>query len=158
MCLLRQFISECWTKAQFRALEGVPLPATVQLLSCVWFFVTPWTAACQISLSFTISQSLLKLMSFESVMPSNHLVICLLLLSIFPSITVFSNESVLYIRWPKCWSFSMSPSNEYSGLIFFRTDWFVILTLFLNWDTYLESSKIIGGMLLHPQITFQYVR
>ena len=88
----------------------------------------PWTAACQAPLSSTISQSLLKLMSIELVMPSNHLILCrplLLLPSIFPSIRVFSNESVLQIRWPKCWSFSfrISPSNEHSGLISCRTDW-----------------------------------
>ena len=98
-----------------------------QLLSCVQLFVTPWTIACQVSLSFIISQSLL--MSFESVMTSNHLVLChplLLLLSIFPSIRVFFNESTLGIRWPKYWSFSfsISPSNEHWGLIFFRVDWF----------------------------------
>ena len=89
--------------------------------------VTPWTAACQTSLSFTISWSLLKLMSIKSVMPSNHLILCcplFLLLSIFPSIRVFSNESALCIRWPKYWNFSISPSNEYSGLISFRIDWF----------------------------------
>ena len=94
--------------------------------------VTPWTAAHQASLSFTISQSLLKLMSIELVMPSNHLILCralLLLLSIFPNIRVFSNKSVLHIRWPKYWSFSfiISPSNEYSGLISFRIDWFYLL-------------------------------
>ena len=99
-----------------------------QLLSCVRLFVTPWTAAHQASLSFTISQSLLKLMSIESVMSSSHLIFChplLLLPSIFPSIRVFSNESVLHIRQPKYWSFSfiISPSNEYSGLISFRIDW-----------------------------------
>ena len=92
-------------------------------------FVTPWTAGHQASLSITNSQSLLKLSSIESVMPSNHLIVCcpLLLLSlIFPSIRVFSNESLLHIRWPKYWSFSfsISPSNEYSGLISFRIDWF----------------------------------
>ena len=91
--------------------------------------MTPLTAACQASLSFTMPQSLLKLMSFESVMSSNHLILCCPLLlppSIFPSIRVFSNESVLCIRWPKYWSFSfsISPSNEYSELIYFRTDWF----------------------------------
>ena len=93
----------------------------VQLLSCVQLFATPSTAACQASLSFTVSQSLLKLMSIESVMPSNHLILCgplLLLPSVFPSIRVFSNESALHIRWPKFWSFSfsISPSNEYLGL------------------------------------------
>ena len=88
---------------------------------------TPWTAACQDSLSITNSRSLLKLMSIESVMPSNHLILChpLLLLSIFPGIRVFSSESILHIRWPKYWSFSfnISPTNEYSGLISFRMDW-----------------------------------
>ena len=90
--------------------------------------MTPWTADCQASLSITNSGSLLKLMSTESVMPSNHLILCHPLLlppSIFPSIRVFSSESVLHIRWPKCWSFSFSfsPSDEYSGLISFRIDW-----------------------------------
>ena len=97
-------------------------------------FATPWPAACQASLSITNSQSLLKLMSIESVMPSNHLILChplLLLHSIFPSIRVFSNESVLPIRWPKYWSFSfsISPSNEYSGLISFRMDWLDLLAV-----------------------------
>ena len=101
----------------------------VQSLSCVWFFATPWTAACQASLSITNSQSLLQLMSIESVMPSNHLILCqplLLLPSIFPSIRVFSNESVISIRWSEycSLSFSISSSNEYSGMISFRTDWF----------------------------------
>ena len=104
------------------------LIVVVQLLSCVWLFATPWPAACQASLSFTVSLSLLKLMSIESVMASNHLSLCrplLLLLSIFPSIRVFSNESVLRIKWSKYWSFNfnISPSNEYSGLISFRMDW-----------------------------------
>ena len=108
--------------------------SSVQLLSHVWFFVNSWTAACQVSLSITNSQSILKLMSIESVMPSNHLIFCrplLLLPSIFPSIRVFSNESVLGIRWPKYWSFnfSMSTSNEYSGLIFFRKDWLELLAV-----------------------------
>ena len=98
-----------------------------QSLSHVRLFVTPWTAAHQASLSITISRSLLKLMYIESVMPSNHLILCdplLLLPSIFPSIRVFSNESALRIRWPKYWSFSfnVSPSNEYPGLISFRMD------------------------------------
>ena len=99
--------------------------SSVQSLHHAQLFVTPWTAAHQASLSFTNSQSLLKLMSIELVMPSNHLILCrplLLLPSIFPSTRVFSNESVLCIRWPKYWSFSfsVSPSNEYSGLISFR--------------------------------------
>ena len=95
----------------------------VQSLSCVQQFVTQWTAARQVSLSFIISQSLLKLMSIESVMPSNQLILCrplLLLPSIFPNFKVFSNE----LRWPKYWSFSISPSNEYSGLISLRIDCF----------------------------------
>ena len=116
---------------------------SVQLLSHMQLFATPWTAARQASLSITNSQSLLKLMCIESVMPSNHLILCHPLLhppSIFPSIRVFSNESVLYIRWPKFWSFSFSssPSNEYSGLISFRMDW---LGLFAVQGT-LESSPI----------------
>ena len=110
------------------------LVVAVQLQSHVQLFVIPWTAAHQVSLSITNSQSLLKFMSIESVMPSNHLTLCyplLLLPSIFPSIRVFSNESVLHIRWPKyrSFSFSISPSNEYSGLISFRIDWFDSLTI-----------------------------
>ena len=99
---------------------------SVQLLSHVRLFATPWTVACRASLSITNSWSLLKLMSIELVMPSNHLIFCysLLLPSIFPSIRVFSNESVLHIRWPKYWSFSISPSSEHSGLISFKIDWF----------------------------------
>ena len=104
-----------------------------QLLSHVRLFATPWTAARQVSLYITNSQSLLKLMSIESVMPSYHLILCNLLLlpSIFPSIRVFSNESVLRIRWPKYWSFSFSiiPSNEYSELISFRIDWLDLLAV-----------------------------
>ena len=101
----------------------------VHLDSHVRLFATPWTAACQPSLSFTISQSLLKLMSIELMMPFSHLILChplLLLLSIFPSIRVSSNESALHIRWPKYWNFSfnINPSSEYSGLISFRIDWF----------------------------------
>ena len=127
---------------------------SVQSVSHVRLFVTPWTAACQASLSITNSQSLLKLMSIESVMPSNHLILCcplLLLLSIFPSIRVFSNESVLCIRWPKYWSFTfgISPSNEYSGLISFRMDWLDLLAV----QGTLESSptpqfKSINSMVL----------
>ena len=111
--------------------RDVTLPTravVVQLLSPVWLFAIPWTAASQSSLSFTISQGLLKLIFIESVMPSSHLILCrplLLLPSIFPSIRLFSNELSLRIRWPKYWSFSysISPSNEYSGLISFKTDW-----------------------------------
>ena len=106
----------------------------VQLLSHVWLFATPWTAAHQTSQSFTVSQSLLKLMSIESMMPSNHLILyrpLLLLPSIFSSIRVFFNESVLCIRCPKYWSFSfsISPSNEYSGLISFRMNWLDLLAV-----------------------------
>ena len=106
--------------------------SAVQSLSCVWFFVTPWSEACQPSLSITNTQSLPKLMSIESVMPSNHLILChtrLLLPSVFPGIRVFSNETVLCIRWPQYWifSFNISPSNEHSGLISFRMDWMDLL-------------------------------
>ena len=108
--------------------------SSVQSLSCVWLFATPWTAACQASLSITNSQSLLKLMSLESMMPSNLLILCHLLLlplSIFPSIRLFSNESAFHIRWPKYWSFSfnISPSNEHPGLISFRMDWLDLLAV-----------------------------
>ena len=107
---------------------------SVQSLGRVRLFATPWTTACQASLSITNSQSLLKLMFTKSVMPSSHLILChplLLLPSIFPSISVFSNESSLHIRWPKYWSFSfsISPSNEYSGLSSFRIDWFDLLAV-----------------------------
>ena len=117
-------VRDCWG-----CCNKIPLTAClVQSLSRVWLFVTPWTAARQASMSITNSQSLLKLLCIELVMPSNHLTLCrplLLLPSIFPSIRVFSNELVLCIRWPKYWSFSfsISPSNEYSGLISFRMDW-----------------------------------
>ena len=112
-----------WSRLQF---------SSVQLLSRVRLFATPWITALQASLSITNSRSLLKLMSIESVMPSNHLILChplLLLPSIFPSIKVFSNESTLCIRWPKYWSFSfnISPSNEHPGLISFRMDWLDLL-------------------------------
>ena len=104
-----------------------------QFLSHVKLFATPWTAVRQASLSFTISQRLLKFMSIESMMSSNHLILChpLLFPSIFPSIRVFSNESALGIRWPKYWSFSfnVSPSNEYSGLVSFRIGWFDLLAV-----------------------------
>ena len=104
----------------------------VQLLSCVQLFATLWTAACRASLSFIISPALLKLTSIELMMPSNHLILCcplLLLPSTFPSIRVFSSESTFCIRWPKNWSFSfgISPSHEYSGLISFRIDWYDLL-------------------------------
>ena len=112
--------------------RGKVVVVTVQSLSHVQRFETPWAAARQASLSFTISWSLLKFKSIESVMPSNHLILCcpLLLPSVFPRIRVFSNESVLRIRWPKwSFSFSISPSNENSGLISFRIDWFDLLAV-----------------------------
>ena len=102
----------------------------VQSLSCVWLFVTPWTATHQASLSFTISWRLLKLMSIELMMPSHYLILCcplLLLPSIFPRIKVFSYESAFHIRWPGDWSFSNSSSSEYSGLISFKIDWLDLL-------------------------------
>jgi len=127
----------------------------IQSLGHVRLFVTPWTAARQASLSLTNSWSLLKLVSIESVMPSNHLILCrpcLLLPSSFPSIRVFSNESALSIRWPKYWSFSFSinPSNEYSGLISFRMDWLDLLAvqgtlkIFSNtkWADYLKRDQV----------------
>ena len=106
----------------------------VQSLSCIWLFAIPWTTACQASLSITNSWSSPKPVSIESMMPSNYLILCrplLLLPSIFPSIRVFSNESPLRMRWPKYWSFSfsISPSNEYSGLISFRMDWLDLLAV-----------------------------
>ena len=125
-----------------------------QSLSCVWLFVTPWTAACQASLSFTISQGLLKLMSIESVMRSNHLILChplLLLPSIFPSIRVFLNESLLPIRWPNYWSFSISDSNGYLGLISFRIDCFDFLavqgTLKSLLQTIIKKDQVFSAQL-----------
>ena len=121
--------NQIWSKATFD-FQNFPNPfSSVQSFSRVWLFVTPWAAARQASLSITNSRSSPKPMSIESVKPSNHLILChplLLLLSIFPSIRVFSNESALCIRWPKYWSISLSisPSSEYSGLISFRVDWF----------------------------------
>ena len=113
---------------------GNLLLSVVQMLSRVWLSAVPWTAAHQASWSFTISQSLLKFMSIESVMPSNHLILChplLLLPSILPSIRIFSNQLALPIRWPKYWSFSfsISPSNEYSGLTSFRMEWLDLLAV-----------------------------
>ena len=128
--------------------------SSVQLLSCVRLFVTPWTAARQASLSITSSQSFLKLMLIQSVMPSNHLILChplLLLPSIFPSIRVFSNESVLRIRWPKYWSFSFStsPSNEYSGLISSRIDWFDLLAVQRILKSLLQHHSSKASILQH---------
>ena len=128
---------------------------SVQLLSHVRLFVTPWTEACQASLSITNSWSLLKLMSIKSVMPSNHLTLCHplhLSPSVFPSIRVFSNESVLLIRWPKYWSFSfsISPSNEYSGLISLRMDWLDLLAVQGTLKSLLQHHSSKASILLCP--------
>ena len=118
----------------------------------VRLFATPWIVACQAPLSFTISQSLLKFMSVESVMPSNHLILChplLLLPFVFPSIRIFSNESALHIRWPKYWSFSfsISPSNAYSGLISFRIDWFELLAVQRTLKSLLQNHSLKASIL-----------
>ena len=133
---------------------NVIVVVVVQLLSRVWLFATPWTEACQASLSFTIPQSLFKLMSLKSMRPSNHLVLCchlLFLPSVFPSIKVFSSESVLRIRWPKYWSFSfsISLSNEYSGLIPFRIDWFDLFAVQGPLKSLLQCHSSIASILLH---------
>ena len=141
---------------------------SVQSLSRVWLFATPWTTASQASRSVTNSQSLLKLMSIASVMPSKHLILChpiLLLPSNFPSIRVFSNESALCMRWPKYWSFkfSISPFNECSGLTFFRMDWLDLLAVqgtlkslpqhHISKASILHSSAIFIVQLSHPNMT-----
>ena len=142
--------------------------SSVQLLSHVRLFAAPWTTAHQAPLSITNSHNLLKLMSIESVMPSNHLILChplLLLPSIFPSIRVFSNEPVLHIRWPNYWSFSfnISPSNEYSALISFRMDWFDLLAVqgtlksllqhHSSKASILRCSAFLIVQLSHPNVT-----
>ena len=142
--------------------------SSVQWLGCVQFFETPWTSPYQPSLSITNSQSLLKLMSIESVMPSNHLILCrhlLLLLSIFPSIRAFSNESARHIRWSKYWrfNFSISTSNEYSGSLSFRIDWFDLLAIqgtlkslhqpHSSKASILQCSAIFTVQLSHPYMT-----
>ena len=133
------------------------------LFSCsvMSYSATQWTAACQASLSFTISWSLLKLMSIESAMPSNHLILChplLLLPSVFPSIRVFSDESVLSIRWPKYWnfsfSFSISPSNENPGLISFRMDWLDLLAVQGTLKSLLQHhSSLVLSFIYSPTLT-----
>ena len=128
--------------------------SSVQLLSRVWLFASPWIAARQASLSITNFQSSPKLTSIESVMPSNHLILCcplLLLPSIFPSITVFSNESALRIRWPKYWSFSFSiiPSNEHSGLISFRMNWLDLLAVQGTPKSLLQHHSSKASVLRH---------
>ena len=136
--------------------EEVSQFSSVQSLSCVWLFVVPWIAARQASLSITNSWSLFKLMSIESVMPSSHLILChplLLLPSIFPSSRVFSNESVLCIRWPKYWSFSfnISPSNEYSGLISFRMDLLDLLVVQGTLKSFFPNSTAQNNQLFSTQ-------
>ena len=128
--------------------------SSLQSFGHVWLFVTPWTAAHQVSLSNTDSRSLLRLLAIESVIPSNHLILCrplLLLPSIFPSIRVFSNESVLCIRWPKCWSynFSISPSIEYSGLIYFRMDLLDLLAVQGTLKSLLQHRSSKASILWH---------
>ena len=146
---------------------SVSMTQSIQSLSRVWLFATPWTAAHQTSLSITNSRSLLKLISIESVMPSNHLVLrrpCLLLPSVLPSFRVFSTESALRIRWPKYWSFSFSssPSNKYSRLIFFRVDWFdpavqgTLKSLLQHHSletSFLRCSAFFMVQLSHPYMT-----
>ena len=164
-------MSSCWHKNRLSIsafLKGRKILYRWCSLSHVKLFVTPWTAAFQAYLSFTISQSLLKLMSIDSMMPSNHLILCrplLLLPLIFPSIRVFSNESALCIRCPKYWSFSCSirPSNEYSGLISFRIDWFDLLAV--QWTlrsllqhhnskaSILQCSAFFMVQISHPYMT-----
>ena len=126
--------------------------SSVQSLSRVRLFVTRWTAAHQASLSITNSWSLLKIMSLELVMPSNHLILCHLLLlppSVFPSIRVFSNQSVLRIRWPKYWNFSIGPSNEYLGLISFRMDWLGLLAVQRTLKSLLQHCSSKASILWH---------
>ena len=134
--------------------------SSVQSLSHVQFFATPWTAAHQASLSITNSQSLLKLMFIESVMPSNHLILCHPLLlppSIFPSIRVFSNESVLRIRWPKYWSFSfnISPSNEHPGLISFRMGWLHLLAVSMGLSRVFSNTTVQKHQSFGAQLSSQ---
>ena len=144
-------------KSGWNSSNPFSVPGTVvvvQLLSCVRSFATPWTAAHQASLSFSLSQSLLKIMSIESVMPSNHLILCHPLLlppSIFPSIRVFSNESVVHITWSKDWSFSfsISPSNEYSGLISSTIDWFDLFAVQVTLKSLLQHHHLKASILWH---------
>ena len=141
----------CWSGGEENKIRCF---SSVQSLSRVRLFATPWNAARQASLSITNSQSLLKLVSIESVMPSNHLIFCrplLLLPSVFPSIRVFSNESVLPIRWPKYWSFSfnISPSNEYSQLISFRMDWLDLLAVQGTLESLLQHYSSKASILWH---------
>ena len=138
---------------QLKFSEGA-LPQSVQSLSCVRLFATPWTAACQASLSISNSQSLLKLISIMSVMPSNHLILCRSLLlppSVFASIRVFSNELILHIRWPTYWSFSfiISPSNEHPGLVSFRMDCLDLLAVQGTLKSLLQHHSSKASTLQH---------
>ena len=148
------YFSDCFLSTPSSFCPGVLANnfSSVQSLSRVQLFVTPWTAARQASLSITNSQSSLKLMAIKLVMPSNHLILCHPLLlppSIFPSIRVFSNELVLCIRWPKFWSFSFSiyPSNEYSGLISFRIDWVDLLAVQGTLKSLLQHHSLKASIL-----------
>ena len=145
---------------------GLVQISSVQSLSPVWHFATPWIAACQASLSITKSWSSLKLMSIESVMPSSHLILCraLLLPPVPPSIRVFSNESTLPMRWPKYWSFNfnVSPSNEHPGLISFRMDWLDLLAVQGTLNSLLQhhSSKasiLRGSVFFTVQLSHPYM-
>ena len=144
-----------WPRSTTRAPSELPCVcakslSSVQSLSRFRLFVTPWIAACQASLSITNSRSSPKLMSIEPGMPSNHLILCrplLLLPSIFPSIRVFSNEAALCMRWPKYWSFSISPSSEYSGLISFRMDWLHLLAVQGTLKSLLQHHSLKASIL-----------
>ena len=143
-----------WHSKLYKLPNNFQLVSSVQSLSRVQLFVTPWTAARQASFSITNSQNLFKLMSIESVMPSNYLILChplLLLPSIFPSIKVFSNESVFRIRWPKYWSFSfkISPTNEHPGLVSFRMDWLNLLEVQGTLKSLLQHHSSKASLLWH---------
>ena len=143
--------TETLFKTEYKLLSAF---VVIQSLSRVQLFATPWTTACQVSLSFTISQSLFKLMSIELAMPSNHLILCrplLLVPSVFPNIGIFSNELTFRIRWPKYWSFSfcVSPSNEYSGLISFTIDWLDLLAVQGTLKSLLQNHSSQTSILWH---------
>ena len=140
--------------------SGTSQLGAVHSLSHVWHYVIQWTSARWASLSFSVSRSLLKLMSIELVMLSNHLIFCLpflLLPSIFPSIRVFPNESALCIKWPKYWSFSISPSKEYSGLIFFRIDWFDLLAVQETLKSLLQHHGLKASAFFMVQLSHLYM-
>jgi len=156
-CIVGGFFTDRATRKAQQQNEhtlSIQLISSVQSLSHVPLFAIPWTAACQASLSIANSQSLLKLMSIESVMPSNHLILCcplFLLPPIPPGIRVFSNESTLHMRWPKYWSFSFSssPSNEYSGLISFKMDWLDLLAVQGTLKSLLQHHSSKASVLQH---------